>query len=162
MIALGVVFMAIGAYVEALDLTVCALLSLLVVFSFMELGSPYCYIVWLGTSILGAVFFTSHPVWISYFLIFGIYPILKAYGERARRIFWIILKLVLANIMLPSLILLSALITGVPFFGTDVLLLKVGLYAACLVAFIIYDVFLTVMIRFYLSNVRHRIAGLLK
>ena len=55
MVALGTVFMVIGAVVEVLDLTVCALSSLLVVFVFLEIGSYYPWLVWICTSLATAL-----------------------------------------------------------------------------------------------------------
>jgi hypothetical protein len=162
MIALGVAFMAIGAYVEVMDLTVAAFLSLLVAFCCMELGTPYNFAVWLGTSLIGALLFTYSFVWMTYLLIFGIYPIVKGYVERTKRIFWIILKLVFVNLSLPVLMLLTKLITGAPLFAVKSGYLVAALYILCVGAFFLYDIFLTVMIRAYLSRLRPRIASFLK
>jgi hypothetical protein len=168
MIAIGVAFMALGAYVEALDLTVAALLSLVVAFVCIELGSPYIWIVWLGTSLLGAVFFTGSFVWITYFLIFGLYPILKGLIERLRlKWLWILVKLAVFNVMLPLLMLASQYIIGIPLFALegvfkDNVFVLIGLYLLCNVAFFLYDVFMTVMIRAYLERFRPRFSQFLK
>ncbi len=170
-IALGVLFMTVGAFVEALDMTVAALNSLLMVFVFIEVGRPYTYFVWLGTSLLGFVFFPHSFVWVTYFLLFGIYPILKAYIEKLRRPLWIPIKLVAFNICAPLMILASELILNIPFFGDDVSLpfleentyiFKIVLYVALIIVMMIYDFFLTVMIRYYLERIRPKISKLLK
>ena len=70
-IALGVLFMTLGAFVEVLDLTASALCSCLMAFVFIEIGAKYAIAVWLGTTILGAVFYTHSLVWVTFFLIFG-------------------------------------------------------------------------------------------
>ena len=49
-----------------------------------------------------------------------------------------------------------------PFFITDKVWIKVGLYALLNVAFIAYDVFITVLVRFYLDRLRPRLKHLLK
>lgn len=162
MVAMTVVFMSLGAFVEALDLTVAALCSLVMVFVFIEIGSPYTWLVWLCSSLLGFVFFSGSFVWITYLLIFGIYPILKAYTERLPRLWWLIVKLVIFNVMLLCLIFLIEHIFALPFFAADNKLVAAGLYALCNVAFVIYDVFLTVMIRFYFTKLRSRFASFLK
>ena len=167
-IALGVLFMTLGYFVEALDLTVAALLSLTMAFAFIELGSPYTYIIWLATSLLGGLFFTASLVWLTYFLIFGIYPILKAYIERAPKWSWIPIKLLVFNAMLIILIFVSQLIVGVPLFSVGeelseyAVYIKVGLYVLCNIAFFVYDVFMTVMIRAYLTRLRHRFSRFLR
>ena len=162
MVAMTVVFMALGAFIEALDLTVAALCSLVMVFVFIEIGSPFTWLVWLGSSLLGFVFFSGSFVWLTYLLIFGIYPIIKAYIERLPRLWWIILKLAVFNVMMLLLMLLFEFIFGVPLFVTDNKLYVIGLYALCNVAFVVYDIFLTVMIRTYLNKIRSRFASLLK
>jgi hypothetical protein len=162
MVAMTVLFMALGAFVEALDLTVAALCSLVLVFVFIEIGSPYTWLVWLCSSVLGFVFFSGSFVWITYLLIFGIYPILKAYIERLPRVWWLMVKLAVFNAMLVLLIYLSELVFGVPLFAVDNKLFVAGLYALCNVAFAMYDLFLTVMIRTYLAKIRHRFSGFLK
>ncbi|MBE6635639.1 MAG: hypothetical protein E7617_05520 [Ruminococcaceae bacterium] len=170
-IALGVLFMAVGAYVEALDMTVAALNSLLMVFMFVEVGRPYTYFVWLGTSLLGFVFFAHSFVWVTYFLLFGIYPILKAYIEKLRRPFWIPIKLIAFNISAVLMILASEFILGIPFFEEDVsipileentYIFKIALYVALIITMLVYDYFLTVMARFYLNRIRPKISKLLK
>ena len=58
-VALTVVFMAVGAFVEMLDLTAAALASVIVMFVFIEVGKPYHFLVWLGSSLLCFVFFLN-------------------------------------------------------------------------------------------------------
>ena len=78
-IALGTVLMVLGAMVDVLDLSVCALASLFVAFVYIEIGSPYPFFVWLGTSLATFLFFPGSIIWLEYLLVFGLYPILKAY-----------------------------------------------------------------------------------
>ncbi len=169
MIALGVLFMMLGYFVEALDLTVAAVLSLVMAFVFIEIGSPYTYAVWLGTSLLGALFFTGSQVWLTYFLIFGIYPVLKAYIERLPRPAWIFVKLGFFNVALVLLMLATQFILMIPFFSEFPegvaqyeTLIKVGFILAFNLAFVLYDIFMTVMIRTYLQKFRHRFRSFLK
>lgn len=168
-IALSVLFMMLGYFVEALDLTVAAILSLLMAFVFIELGSPYTYSVWLATSLLGAVFFTGSQVWLTYFLIFGIYPVLKAYIERLPRAAWIFVKLGFFNVALVLLMLATELILMIPFFSelpeamaAYEFFIKAGFVAVFNLAFLLYDVFMTVMIRAYFQRLRHRVRRFLK
>ncbi len=170
-IALGVVFMTLGAFVEVLDLTVAAIASCIMAFVFIEIGKPYTYFVWLGTSLLIFVFFPASFLWVTYFLIFGIYPILKAYIEKLKRILWIPLKLLFFNIVSPLMILASEYLLGVPFFEEDItipfigentLLFKIVVYVLLIAALFIYDIFMTVMIRAYFVKIRERVQRFLK
>ncbi len=170
-VALTVVFMAVGAFVEMLDLTAAALASVIVMFVFIEVGKPYHFLVWLGSSLLCFVFFPQSFVWVNYLLIFGIYPILKAYIERAARWLWVWLKLVFFNIAAVLLILASELVFGIPFFendlslpflGENTFILKAAIYVLLIVAMMVYDFFVTVMARFYFARIRPRIEKMLK
>lgn len=169
-VALGVVFMTLGFFVEVLDLTVAALCSIIMLFVFIEVGKPYTFLVWLATSLLGALFFTGSLVWVTYFLVFGIYPIMKAYIERLKKPLWLPLKLVLFNISAFLLILVSELVFGIPFFGEINMpifegrewIFKVLVCVILNVAFIAYDIFLTLMVRAYFSRIRPRIQKILK
>ena len=72
------------------------------------------------------------------------------------------MKLIYANAVILALIFLSKLITGLPFFETDSKLIIAGLYIVLNVAFVLYDIFLTVLIRFYMSRLRARFKKFLK
>ena len=170
-IALGVLFMALGAFVEVLDLTVAAISSCLMAFVFIEIGDKYAFGVWIATSILGAIFFTGSLVWVTYFLICGIYPILKAYIEKLRRPLWIPLKLCFFVVSSLLMILIAEALLGIPFFGdtlnvpffeNNMDLFKGIVVIALIVALFVYDIFLTVMIRTYFSSFRDRIKSVLK
>ena len=161
-VALSVAVMALGAVFEVMDLSVCALASLFVAFVFIEVGSPYTFLVWICTSIITFIFFPASMVSLEYLLIFGIYPTLKGYIERLNRKLWWLLKLIYANAVILALIFLSKLITGLPFFETDSKLIISGLYIVLNVAFVLYDIFLTVLIRFYMSRLRARFKKFLK
>lgn len=156
LVALGAVFMIIGAVFEVMDLTACALASLTVVFAYLELGSPYTWLIWLCTSLATALMFPGSLIWVEYLLVFGIYPILKGYVERLRRPLWLPVKLAFINAIIWALIFLVDLIFGTPFLEGDSEIMKVLLYVLMNVAFIAYDAFITVMVRFYMIKIRPR------
>lgn len=162
MIALGVVFMVLGAVVDVLDLTACAISSLLVVFVYLEIGSPYTWLVWMCTSLLSFVFFPGKALWIEYLMIFGIYPILKAYIEKLPRKIWLLIKLLYANVTIILLMLLVKLIFKMPLVDSDIPWMLPAVYVIMNVAFVAYDLFITVMVRFYFVKLRDRIKHLLK
>ena len=166
LVAAGVVFLTVGAYTQALDLTAAALSSLLMVFAYIELGPPYTFLVWIATAILSASFNFGSPVWVEYLLIFGIYPIIKGYVEKLRRHWWLPLKLIFLNLSSVALILILELV-GIPFldgelFGLEVWLIYLILAVLLNVAYILYDVFINVMIRFYMVRLRSRFSRYLK
>lgn len=168
MTALGVSLMALGVLVQVLDLTVAALTSLLVAFVYIEVGAPYVHLVWITTSLITFLFFPAQPIWLEYFLVFGIYPILKGYIERAPRKFWFILKFALANAMIALVLLLSSFIFGVSVTETTLFGFINGAWAVAimwvimLIAGIAYDMFITVMVRIYFMKFRERFKKFLK
>ena len=160
--ALSAVFLTVGALWEVMDFSLCAFASLLVVFVYIEIGSPYTWLVWLCTSLISFISFSGSAVWVEYFAVFGIYPILKAYIERTPRALWWILKLVYINAVTVAAIFCIEFLIGNSFFGTDVPMLKVLTYVLVNVAFVAYDLFLTVLIRLYMTKYRHRFRKFLK
>ena len=162
MVALGTVFMTLGGFFEVLDLSVCALASLLVVFVLIEVGDPFPWLVWLCTSLATFLIFPGKMLWMEYLLIFGIYPILKAYIERLPRVAWFVLKLAFINSVLWLIILGFELIFKTSIFIVDELWVKVAVYFVMNVAFFAYDMFITVLVRFYFARLRGRIKHLLK
>ncbi len=162
MVALGTVIMILGAVIEVLDLTVCALAALTVVFIYLEIGSYYPWLVWICTSLATLLLYPGSLLWAEYFLIFGIYPLIKAYIERLPKWTWLIIKLVYINAVIWALFGICEFIIGVSFFGEDTLVMKVITYALINVAFIAFDFFITVMVRFYQEKIRPRFKKFLK
>ena len=161
-VALCVVFLVMGASFELFDLSVCAFASLLVAFVYIEIGSPYTFLVWLSSSLLAFLLFPASFIWAEFFLIFGIYPILKGYIERLLHKLWWPLKLIYANVAIVILILSCKLITGLPFFEVENRILIGAIYLVLNVAFVLYDFFLTVLIHYYMKKLRARFKSFLK
>lgn len=162
LVALGTLFLTLGGIFGVLELTAAALASLLVVFAYIEIGSPYYWLVWLATSLLSALLFFGSTVWGVYLLIFGLYPIVKAFIERLKKAFWIPLKLVFAVLATLALMALEKLVFGVPLFNTELVWLAVLMFLGCVLAMLLFDYFLTVMIRVYISKYRKLFMRLLK
>lgn len=162
LVALGTVFMIIGAAIEVLDLTVCAMASLLVVFVFLEIGLYYPWLVWICTSLATALIYPGSLIWIEYALVFGIYPLIKAYIEKLPRWSWIVVKLLYINAIIWGLFAICEILLGIPFFDADSIGMTVVIYILMNLAFIAYDLFITVMVRFYFLKLRPRFKKFLK
>ncbi len=162
LVALGSAIMIIGAVVEVLDLVVCVFASLLVVFVYLEIGPPYPYLVWICTSLATALMYFGSIIWVEYFLVFGIYPMLKAFIEKLPHVVWIVLKLLFINAIVAALFFIVEGIFGIPFFEDELLLMKIVTWVLINVAFIVYDRFITVMVRVYTERIRPKISKLLK
>lgn len=162
LVALGTVFMVLGAVIEIMDLTVCALASLIVVFIYIEIGHPYTWLVWLATSLATALMFPGSLIWIEYLLVFGVYPLIKAYIERLPRPLWWPIKLAFINAIIWALFFIAEWLLGVPFIEGETLPLKIAAYVLMNVAFVAYDLFITIMVRLYFEKIRNRIKRFLK
>ena len=162
MVALGTAIMLLGAVIDVLDLTVCALASLLVVFVYIEIGSYYPWLVWICTTITTLLILPGKAVGFEYLLVFGIYPLMKAYIERLPRWSWLIVKLVYINAVIWSLFFLCERLLGIPFFGEEGQVMIIITYILMNIAFVAYDFFITVMVRFYFAKLRHRFRKFLK
>jgi hypothetical protein len=162
LVAIGGVLLALGGAFGVLELSVGALASLLIVFACIELGSPYFYLVWLATSVISALIFPAGTVWGTYLLVFGPYPIIKGYIERLKRGFWLPLKLAFSAIATVALMILEELVLGIPLFNVDFVWLKYVMFFGAVLALLLFDYFLTVMIRVYLTKYRKMFSRLLK
>jgi hypothetical protein len=141
----------------------------LVTFVYIELGSPYTWLVWLCTTLTTFLFYQHSPMWFFYFILFGIYPILKGYIERLPRIAWWVLKLIYGNIAFALMLLGVKLITGLPFidpeetlFGISGAALYIFTWVLLNVALVAFDFFLTVMVRYYMLKLRQRFKKILR
>ena len=162
-VALSTAIMAVGAFIDVLDLSALALASVFMAFVFIEIGSPYTWGVWLCTSLTTFIFCQARPeIALEYLFVFGLYPIIKAYIERLPRKFWLIIKIAYANSVIWLLILFVELVTGLPLFTDGRLWLNAIIYVVLNVAFIAYDIFITVLVRFYIEKLRNRFKTLLK
>ena len=162
LVGLGTVFMVIGSFVEVLDLTVCALSSLLVVFVFLEIGGYYPWLVWICTSLCTALLYPGSIIWAEYALVFGIYPLIKAYIEKLPKWSWFIVKLAYINAVIWGLFAICELLLGIPFFDAENEIMLIVVYVLMNFAFIAYDLFITVMVNFYFIKLRPRFKKFLK
>lgn len=160
--------MRLGSLIEVMELTIVVFASLLVAFVYIELGSPYTWLVWLSTAALTAIGNLASSVWLIYLLIFGIYPIVKGYVERLPRVFWLPLKLVFLNITLALTVLGCIFIVGISFadmgnvLGLPPVAVYIAMWVLMNIAFILYDMLIVIMIRFYMQRLRPRLKSLLK
>ncbi len=162
MTALGTVLLTVGAFLDVVDLSASALSSLICVFVFIEVGAPYAALTWLATSVLSFAFFPAKTLWLMYFIFFGLYPIVKIYIHLLPKFWRIPLKLLYANAVFVILIFIMPRIFGIPLIDTDIKWLYALMYVALNSLFILYDIFIDVMVRFYYRKLRHRFLPFLK
>ena len=161
MVALGTAIMSLAIVAQDfLDLSACAIASVVVVFVYIEIGSYFPWLVWICTTLTTALLLPNSLMWAEYFTVFGLYPLIKAYIERLPRWSWLIVKLVYINTVIGLLVLLSHFI--VPELLEDSPIMLLVTYILMNVAFVAYDYFIVIMARFYIIKLRPKIKKLLK
>ena len=161
-VALSAMLLVVGSYIGAVDLLFEVVASLLMVFVYIEIGSPYTWLVWPATTLTVAFLPNGLTVAGLYLLVFGIYPILKAYIERAPRTLWWPIKLVYINLIIVILATTVRLVTGSSMFTSELLVVNASVWVLINVAFIAYDMFITVAVRLYMLKYRKIFARFLK
>ncbi len=166
-VALGTVFMIIGVVFEVMDLTAAALSSLVVAVIYVEIGSPYTFLVWICTSLATAMMYPGSMMWIMYLLMFGIYPIVKGYIERLPRVLWLPLKLLFGNAAMALAFLGCWFVLGISMteeglFGLPTAAVWAVLIVVVNVMLVAYDAFISVMMRFYMQRLHPVLNKILK
>ncbi len=169
-VALSVVLLMLSSFLGLMELSIGAIVSLISVIIFIEVGGAYPYLVWAVSSTISLLLLPSKTIGVCYFLVFGIYPMLKACFEKLRvRALHYVVKLVYITAVLVSFIALCELVLGVPFFEdiggyspNVVTLIKGGTIILIYVAFFAYDMFLSVMARLYFLKWRDKFKRLFK
>ena len=155
LVALSVIILYLGCAIEVLDLTMSAIVSLLVVVIVIEMGYKYAWFAYVATAVLSLVLLPQKTPAIFYTCFMGFYPIIKSHVERfgSALVRWTI-KLIAGNAALIAMFWLISIFVPDEFEGGWLL---VGTYALGLLAFIMYDVALTKLITFYFIKLRDRI-----
>lgn len=157
--ALGVVFLAIGALIEVLDISMAVIASICVIIAVIEYSKGASWMVFGVTSLIAFIIVPSKLPVIFYALFFGFYPILKEFLERRNKIICWILKELIFNVCLAIILVIYFML----FFQNNLKIqidfhwLVVSVIALCEIVFIIYDIALSKMISFYIFNIRRRL-----
>jgi riboflavin transporter FmnP len=104
--ALGAVMLLIGVLIPTLDLTACALASLVVMIALIELGFGYGAMTYAVTAVLAFLIGGIGQISIYYLLLFGLYPIIKILAEKLPKAWQWVLKFGFCNVMFCVVLLL--------------------------------------------------------
>ncbi len=104
--ALGAVMLLIGVLIPTLDLTACALASLVVMIALIELGFGYGAMTYTVTAVLAFLIGGIGQISIYYLLLFGLYPIIKILAEKLPKAWQWVLKFGFCNVMFCVVLLL--------------------------------------------------------
>ena len=155
--ALGVICLALGSFIEVLDMTAAITASILCVYAVIEIGGIYPWGVWVVTSILALLLLPIKTPAVFYALFAGFYPILKEKIEKCKRPIAFLLKMATFHVSLGAIVLILKI-----FFPAQLQLegdwkwFPLLMYALCVGIFWLYDVALTRMITFYLVRLRQK------
>lgn len=150
--SLGVLFLYAGSLLEILDLTMCALASIIVIFAVIEMGGKTPYLIYAVTSVLSVLLLPNKFSALLYVLFAGFYPILKEKFERLHYIISWILKLSLFNTSLLILVFFTKYLLHIPDTDIDY---TWAVFILANATFILYDIALTKLIIFYMIKLRH-------
>ena len=118
LVALSVIILYLGSAIEVLDLTMSAIVSLLVVVIVIEMGYNYAWLTYLATSILSLLLLPQKTPAIFYTCFMGFYPIIKSYVERIGSAFVRrTVKLITGNAAIGLMFLLMSLFVPEEFEG---------------------------------------------
>lgn len=160
-VALSVVILYLGCFMEVLDLTVSAVASLLVLLTVIEMGKGTAAMIWLVTSVLAFLLLPNKFIAMEYAFLMGGYPLVKAFAERfPRAITWVI-KLGFVNVALAVIMVLGHFVFGYPI---ESVWLLIGTFVLATVTGVVFDIALTRLLTLYLRRLRSvlRIQRLLK
>ena len=157
LVALGVIFLGIGALIEVLDIYMAVIASICVIIPMIEYGKGTPWMVYGAISVLSLLLLPNKFPAALFALFAGFYPILKEKFEKLNKVICWILKEAVFNVSLAAMAIATYFLTttGDNTLFTSPLFIAVAVVAAELV-FVLYDVALTRLISFYIIKLRHR------
>ena len=161
--ALCVVCLAIGAFIQTLDLTAAALGSIIILIALIELGKKWAWGVFAASSLLSVLILPYKLPCVVFALFSGFYPILKENLNRIPKK-WLsytarigIFNIALALIGIVSVFLLKADITAQ--YGELVYLAVAGFILLANITFILFDFALERIAVYYIRKIRPKVFG---
>ena len=150
---MSVILLYFGAVFDVMFLTMAAIASLVVVYTVIEIGGSYPWLIYAATSLLSLLLLPNKLPAITYLIFAGIYPIIKSYAERLPLVIAWIIKLAVFNLCLTGLIFISTGIMGLEdlTFG-----FSPAVYAVGNLIFLLFDYVLTKIIILYMLKLRAR------
>ena len=154
-VALGVIILMLGAFVEVLDLTAGAFAGMIAVLVVIELGGKWAWPTFVATALLGLLLLPAKLPVVFYILLGGWYPIVKEKIEKikVKPIGWLI-KIALLNVAFALAMTVSKYVLMLP---GETPWMTVVLALAMNVAFVLFDIALTRIISLYIFKLRARL-----
>ena len=166
--ALGTILLSVGFLINVMDMSAALLASALVLFSLLEMGYGYAFLVFSVISALSLVLMPQASATWMFLLLFGYMPISKFGFERiCKKHAWMawIPKLVLFNAVYAGMIFLLGELLGFTVenaFGIPPRIIYIAFFAVGNLMYIVCDVFYGRVARIYIFKIRDRFIRFLK
>ena len=154
--ALGVIILALGSFIEVIDLTVAVVASILCVWAVIEMGGMYPWMIWIVTSVVGFLLLPLKTPALFYAIAFGFYPMIKELAEKYPRVLAWVIKIITFHACLGLMFLGLWLFFPAMLEGVLQIWMLILLYVAALAVFIVYDIALSRLITLYVFKFRSR------
>ncbi len=161
--ALCVVCLAIGTFVQTLDLTAAALGSIIILIAFIELGKKWSWGVFAVSAILSVLILPHKLPCVVFALFSGFYPILKEDLNRIQKK-WLSYTVRIATFNIAfvligsiSVFLLKTDITSQ--YGEFIYIAVIGFILLANITFILFDLALERIAVYYISKIRPKVFG---
>ena len=158
MAALSVAFMFIGNLFPTGRMGFMAIASLFTVSIVIHYGYILAVLMFVVSTILGLLILPDKTPIAFYALFFGYYPIIKSFAERKKRVMSWIIKMFVFNIALTVIFIFMKELLLLRFFEKlSENILGIVIYITFNVIFIVYDIGLSRLIGFYMTNIYNKI-----
>lgn len=154
--ALASVFMA-ASLIPDMTFAIPAIAGLFIIPVFIEAGTPRAILCFVASAVL-SFFIGDKTSWILYIALFGYYPILKPYIEKAEaKILKWVFKILLFNTAAIACYAAEVLLFGITLKGW----ILCALFALGNIAFVLYDIAISRIAALYYLKLHDRISSML-
>lgn len=158
--AFGTVILFLGGMLGDMDLTICAIASLIILMAIIEMGVKTGIMIYVVTSVISLILFPMYFITPMYICFVGFYPILKYFAEKKGRVLSYLIKFLALNIMLAVILLFAHFVYGIDVTDMEIGSLHLGFWSIIItyvlanVTLLVFDYLLTKLILLY--NLRLR------
>lgn len=154
--AAAVVFLFISAYIPTLSISFAAIAGLFIAAAFIECGLKYSLLCYLSVSAVSLIIVSDKVIVLLFILIFGLYPLYKAWAEASRTIILeFAAKLLFCNIMIFLMYLLVRSFSRLPTLPDIPFVYPIAVIALNIV-FLVYDFGFSKLIALYRLRISRR------
>lgn len=127
--ALIIVILFVAGLLGDFDLTVSAFACIIILLAIVEMGVQWGIAIYALTSVISLLLFPSYFITPIYALFVGLYPIVKYFSDKLRKIFSYLIKLAFMNAMLTLLLFIGTKLYALDIRDFTVFGVDLGAYA---------------------------------